>query len=59
MVTFRGERRSNHTHVSTTDHDAKLAIKGNGTAAMGVYLVNGLMENRHLPLLGINERSLT
>jgi transposase len=53
-VTFRGERRSNQTHVSTTDPDAKLANKGNGTAALVGYTVNGLMENRHRLLLGIN-----
>lgn len=53
-VTFRGERRSNRTHVSTTDPDAKLANKGNGTAAIVGYTVNGLMENRHRLLLGIN-----
>lgn len=53
-VTFRGERRSNQTHVSTTDPDAKLANKGNGTAAMVGYTVNGLMENRHRLLVGIN-----
>lgn len=40
-VTFRGERRSNQTHVSTTDPDAKLANKGNGTAAMVGDTVNG------------------
>lgn len=56
-VTFRGERRSNQTHVSTTDPDAKLANKGNGTAAMVGYTVNGLMENRHRLLLGINVES--
>ena len=54
---FRGERRSNQTHVSTTDPDAKLANKGNGTAAMVGYTVNGLMENRHRLLLGINVES--
>jgi transposase len=53
-VTFRGESRSNQTHVSTTDPDAKLANKGNGTAAMVGYTVNGLMENRHRLLVGIN-----
>jgi transposase len=53
-ITFRGERRSNQTHVSTTDPDAKLANKGNGTAAMVGYTVNGLMENRHRLLLGLN-----
>ena len=56
-VTFRDERRSNQTHVSTTDPDAKLANKGNGTAAMVGYPVNGLMENRHRLLLGINVES--
>ena len=53
-VTFRGERRSNQTHGATTDPDAKLANKGNGTAAMVGSTVNGLMENRHRLLLGIN-----
>jgi transposase len=56
-IMFRGEPRSNQTHVSTTDPDAKLANKGNGTAAMVGYTVNGLMENRHRLLLGINVES--
>jgi transposase len=56
-VMFRGERRSNQTHVSTTDSDAKLANQGNGTAAIVGYTVNGLMENRHRLLLGINVES--
>lgn len=56
-VTFRGERRSNQTHVSTTDPDAKLANQGKGTAAMVGDTVNGLMENRHRLLLGINVES--
>lgn len=51
-VDFRGEKRSNKTHVSTTDEDAKLASKGKGTSMVG-YTVNGLMENRHRILLGI------
>jgi transposase len=53
-VDFRGEKRSNKTHVSKTDPDAKLANKGNGSAAMVGYTVNGLMENRNRILLGIN-----
>ena len=53
----RGEPRSNQTHISTTDPDAKLANKGNGTAAMVGYIVNRLMENRHRLLLGINVES--
>ena len=56
-ITFCGERRSNQTHVSTTDPDAKLANKGQGTAAMVGYTVNGLMENRYRLLLGINVES--
>jgi transposase len=32
-VTFRGARRSNQTHVCTTDPDAKWANTGKGTAA--------------------------
>lgn len=52
-INFHGEKRSNKTHISTTDPDAKLANKGNGSAAMVGYTVNGLMENRHRILLGI------
>ena len=58
-IRFRGERRSNQTHVSATDPDAKLANKGNGTAAMVGYTVNGLMENRHRLLVGINVEPLS
>ena len=57
MVTFRGKRRSKQTHVSTTDPDATWGNKGNGTAAMAGYTVNGLMENRHQLLLRINIES--
>lgn len=53
-IDFHGEKRSNKTHVSKTDPDAKLANKGNGSAAMVGYTVNGLMENRNRILLGIN-----
>ena len=53
-VDFKGEKRSNQTHVSKTDPDAKLANKGMGTASMVGYTVNGLMQNRNRILLGIN-----
>lgn len=53
-IDFQGEKRSNKTHISKTDPDAKLANKGNGSAAMVGYTVNGLMENRNRILLGIN-----
>ncbi len=43
---FRGERRSNETHVSTTDPDARLYRKGPGMEARLAYLGHALMENR-------------
>ncbi len=45
-VDFRGEKRSNATHRSTTDPDARLAKKGN-TAAKLCYVASALMENRN------------
>jgi transposase len=45
-VDFRGEKRSNTTHRSTTDPDARLLKKGN-TAAKLCYMASALMENRH------------
>ena len=44
---FRGEKRSNQTHASTTDPDARLARKSNNTAAILAYAGHVLMENRH------------
>jgi hypothetical protein len=44
-VDFRGEKRSNDTHVSTTDPDARLARK-NGKEANRSYCGSVLMENR-------------
>lgn len=52
-VNFRGQRRTNATHRSTTDPDARLARKAPGEAAQPGYTVNGIMENRHRLLLGI------
>ncbi len=46
-VTFRGERRSNATHESTTDPAARLARRGAGREAKLAYLGHVLMENRH------------
>jgi transposase len=45
-VNFRGQRRSNATHASTTDPDAKLYRKGGGRAATLGYLGHVVMENR-------------
>lgn len=44
---FRGEKRSNDTHASTTDPHARLARKSNNTAAILAYAGHVLMENRH------------
>ena len=47
MVDFRGQRRSNDTHASTTDEEAKLARKGKGKEAKLSYGGHALMENRN------------
>jgi transposase len=44
-VDFHGEKRSNDSHVSTTDPDARLARKGNGKEAKLSYCGNLLIEN--------------
>lgn len=46
-VNFHGQKRSNATHQSTTDPDAKLYKKGEGHPAQLAYLGHVLMENRH------------
>jgi transposase len=44
---FRREKRSNETHASTTDADARLYRKGDGQASRLCYMGHALMENRH------------
>jgi len=64
-VDFHGERRSNTTHASTTDPDARLARKGKGQEAKLFYTGHVLMENRNglavggcvLPASGYAERA--
>jgi transposase len=46
-VDFRGEKRSNATHVSTTDPEARLYKKSPGTGAALCFIGHALMENRH------------
>ena len=53
---FRGHKRSNETHASTTDPDARLIRKGQGKEAKLSYLANSLMENRHGLVLGVDVR---
>jgi transposase len=45
-VNFRGEKRSNATHASTTDPEAKLARKKGKESKMS-YSAHALMENRN------------
>jgi IS5 family transposase len=58
-VNFHGEKRSNETHQSTTDPDAKLARKGNSQAAKLCYLANALMENRNGLLVDLRVEQAT
>ena len=46
-VDFHGQRRSNATHRSTTDPEARLARKGAGKEARLCYAGHSLSENRH------------
>jgi transposase len=44
---FHGERRTNETHASTTDPDARLYRKGRGKEAKLCHMGHLLMENRN------------
>jgi transposase len=46
-VDFRGEKRSNETHRSTTDPDAQLRRKAPGKESKLCFGAHALMENRH------------
>jgi len=46
-VDFHGEKRSNETHQSTTDPEAKLYRKGNSQPAKLYFSGHALMENRN------------
>lgn len=45
-IDFHGEKRSNATHVSSTDPEARLAKKGKGKEAKLSFMLHTLMENR-------------
>ena len=47
QVDFKGQKRCNDTHQSTTDPDARLYRKGDGQPARLCYSGHVLMENRH------------
>lgn len=46
-VDFKGQKRSNRTHRSTTDPEARLYTKSDGQAALLHHSMHVLMENRH------------
>src|ERR1700680_4368787 len=46
-VDFRGEKRKNQTHESTTDPDARLFTKSSGSQAKLSYMGHVMMENRN------------
>jgi transposase len=45
-VDFKGKKRNNDTHASTTDPDAKMFAKSNKQESLPAYLGHVLMENR-------------
>lgn len=56
---FRGKKRSNDTHASTTDPDARLMRKGKGKEAKLSYQASTLMENRNGLLVAVDVRHAT
>jgi hypothetical protein len=52
-VSFHGQRRTNETHASTTDPEARMARKSNATAAKLSYAGHLLMEHRNALLVDI------
>ncbi|TDH55965.1 IS5 family transposase [Dankookia rubra] len=49
---FHGQKRSNDTHASTTDPDARLYRKGRGKEAKLSFMGHALMENRNGLIVG-------
>jgi transposase len=56
---FRGKKRSNETHESKTDPDAKLMRKSNGKEAKLSYCLSAVMENRNGLLAAIDVAQAT
>jgi IS5 family transposase len=53
---FRGKKRSNETHESKTDPEAKLMRKGNGKEAKLSYCMSVMIENRNGLVAGVDVR---
>jgi len=58
-VDWRGQRRSNETHASTTDPEARLARKSAGTAARMCFMGHLLMEHRNALIVDADLTSAT
>lgn len=58
-VNFRGERRTNATHRSVTDPEARLARKGDGKPALLSHAGHLLMENRSGLCVGVRVTEAT
>jgi transposase len=56
-VDFHGQKRSNDTHESTTDPDAKLVGKSDGKPALLSHALHALIENRHGLVLAVEVNS--
>lgn len=56
-VDFHGQKRSNDTHASTTDPDAKLVRKGDGKPALLSHALHAIIENRHGLVLAVEVNS--
>ena len=56
---FHGEKRSNQTHASTSDPEARLYRKGNGQPAKLAFMGHALMENRHALVLDVRLTAAT
>jgi transposase len=58
-VNFHGEKRSNETHASTTDPEARLARKGKSQEAKLCFSAHALMENRNGLLVDLHVNHAT
>jgi transposase len=56
---FHGEKRSNATHASTTDPDARLYKKAEGQAAKLCHMGHVVIENRHCLVVDTRTRLAT
>lgn len=56
-VDFHGQKRSNDTHQSTTDPDAKLVRRSDGKPALLSHALHAIVENRHGLVLAVEVNS--